>query len=479
MRAGQACSVVHSENAYASGHKKRPRGPRSAPLVELTGSLDVIPQHPLVDLKTQAIMYYLQYHLQRPNDAPKISQGVHDDFRLVWMSGAKSPILDLALSSMALAVFSRTKQHPRAAIEGSVKYQQLLHVAHATIVSLDEGNVDACLLAIFFMSRYEDTVHRPGPPDPKIPFTTTLQSFSHHNGALAILKIWKERLSHIQSATDVIKHTRRGLIRSALLRTVAVPKWMQDGASFGEHGLELEYDGIIVRFANLRHRFSILLKENTGLRRLSHEFFLTVEELNKETRDIDNALQTWSAHFPRTWSYNRHTLPNPHHHPWPTRDFYSPLVHSYANPAYAAVWNQYFSTRMLVLGTRLRGLTLTHPNPDHCASEQRAECLSRMKTMANDLASSIPFCLQRFKTSDNSADSSSPPSTHSITLNDTTEEINPYLANLAVWPLGIASSLADVNVEQRFWFRSQLARLGRVIGVGVLECAETERWLEL
>lgn len=328
--------------------------------------------------------------------------------------------------------------------------------------------------------RIQYTVYRPGPLNPKIPFDTSLQSFSHHDGASAILKVWKERLSHTQPATDVIKHTRRGLIRSALLRTIAVPEWMLDGASFGEHGLELEYDGITVRIANVRHRLSTLLNANTGLGRLSHELFLTAEELCKETREIDNALQDWSGHFPRTWSYQRHTLPNPHHHPWPTTDFFSPIVYSYANPAYATVWNQYFSTRMLVLSTRLRVLKLSHPNADDCAHEQRSACLSRMKDMADDLASSIPFCLQKFQVSDDGANSSSPPpSMNAITLNNANEEIKPYLAGLVIFSLGIASGLVDVDVEQRSWFRSQLARLGRVVGAGVLEGAETDKWLEL
>jgi hypothetical protein len=115
MRAGQACSVVHIENSYASGQKKRPRGPRSTPTAELTGNLNAFLQHPCVDLKTQAIGYYLHYHLQTLKNIPNISTGTSVDFVLVWMSRAECLILDLVVSSIALAVFSRTQQHPLAA----------------------------------------------------------------------------------------------------------------------------------------------------------------------------------------------------------------------------------------------------------------------------------------------------------------------------------------------------------------------------
>lgn len=473
MRAGQAYSVIHLENSYASGQKKRPRGPRSTPRVELTGNLDAVLQRPFVDLKTQAVGYYLHYHLQTLKDAPNISKGVSDDFLPLWMSRMECPILDLAVSSMALAVFSRTQQHPPAAIEASVKYHRLLQVAQMTIPSLDGGNIDTCLLAIFFMSRYEDTVHHPSHLSLETPFTMTLQSFSHHDGALAILKIWKERLSHSQLATDVIKHTRRSMIKSALMRNLALPAWMLEGAPFGEHGLELEYDAVVVRIANIRQRLSTLLKEKTGPKCAPPDLTSTAEELSKEAREIDKALEDWTAHFPSTWCYQRHTLSNPQS--WPTRDFYSPIIYSYSSPAYAAVWNHYYATRMLINSTRLRILKISRPDPDDLANEQRLECLSHMKTMANDLASSVPCCLQRFKVIDSPRSS---PHQTLITL-DTNEEVKPYVAGLIVWPLTIASSLGDLDIKQSLWFRSELARLGRVIGARVLECAETDQWLEL
>ncbi len=129
---------------------------------------------------------------------------------------------------------------------------------------------------------------------------------------------------------------------------------------------------------------------------------------------------------------------------------------------------------MLINSTGLRVLELSCPNPsvDFTYEQQRLECITRLKAMADSLASTIPFCLERFKVTDNP---NSPIRQTSVTLN-TNEGIQPCLATLAVWPLTIASSLEGINVRQQMWFRSELARLGRIIGTGVLESAETDQW---
>jgi hypothetical protein len=290
---------------------------------------------------------------------------------------------------------------------------------------------------------------------------------------MAILKVWKDRLSYSHPATDIIKQTRRGVIRSALLRNLALPEWMLKGSLFGEQGLELGYDRIIVRIANVRHQLFTLLQQEVGLQITSHELTSRAEELSKEARDIDKALEDWTAQIPSNWCYQRYTLIDPH--PRPRRHFYSSIIYSYSSPAYAVFWNHYFATRMLISSTRLRVLELGHPNLDDFSHEQQLEWFSHMKVMADNLASSIPFCLQRFKVAD------SPNSLFcqkSITLT-TNEEIKPYMASLAVWPLTIASSLEGVDVKQKLWFKSELAHLGRTVGVGVLECAETDQWLKL
>ena len=405
-------------------------------------------------------------------DIPSISKSVSGDILPIWNLRADWPILDLAVSSLALAVFSRVQQHAPAAIEASRNYDRLLQMLQVNILYLDAQNINACLLAIFHMSRYEEAIHKSGHPNLRTTFNKSLRSFSHHDGALAILKVWSQQLKRGQPATNVIKHTRRGLIRSALLRNLTVPEWMRDGAAFGEEGLELDYDGLIVRIVILRQQLSLLMKDET-IAEHHHKFTFFAGRLSKEALNIDVALQDWMNHFPRAWYYERHNLPVPH--PWPMRDFWSHIVHSYPSPPVAAIWNQYYATRMLINSTHLGILNLYHGDSYVLTSKQHLECLLNVKLMGDYLASTVPFCLQRFRLTKSSDSSSS----ENVIRLITEEDIKPFLATLLIWPLTIASTLRYVEIEQRTWFRSELAYLGKVLGVSVIEHAETDLWPEL
>ena len=104
-------------------------------------------------------------------------------------------------------------------------------------------------------------------------------------------------------------------------------------------------------------------------------------------------------------------------------------------------------------------------SPDHCTPE-RLQYLAALKNGSDDLRSTITYALGRGTSVEcNSSISSSQ-----------NEIIEPYLADLLAWPLTIASSLSKLDARQRLWFKSELANIGRIIGTGVLECAETSDW---
>ncbi|TVY82917.1 hypothetical protein LSUE1_G002269 [Lachnellula suecica] len=193
------------------------------------------------------------------------------------------------------------------------------------------------------------------------------------------------------------------------------------------------------------------------------------EDLDCEARNIEEALDNWSAQFPDEWSSWEHTLSCPY--PLPSKDFYSSVVFNYSTPAYAAPWNTYYATKMLINSTRLKIFTFLHPDSGLPACKQR--CISHIKNMANHLASSLPFCLQKFKIVDAPTSSS-----NEFLMLNTYEEIKPYMAGLTVWPLGIASGLRDVDCEQRAWFRDTLTRLGKMTGDQVIESVDTDGWFD-
>jgi hypothetical protein len=174
---------------------------------------------------------------------------------------------------------------------------------------MNETSTPACLR--LSMGRYEGATLRPGDLNSK-DSSTSLQSWSNHDGAMAILKVWNDNLSH-RTATFIIKQTRRALIKCPLLRNLPLPDWMLNGNCFGEHGLELDYDRIVVRILNLHHA-SANLQQTDGLQ------ISKAGKLNHEARELDKALQEWTAQIPSTCHYLRHILTKPG--PWPRGHFY-------------------------------------------------------------------------------------------------------------------------------------------------------------
>jgi hypothetical protein len=420
---------------------------------------------PEIDLQTRALAFYLQCHIQAFDDVPKLAHGLSESVSM-WKNSRRScPMVDLALSSMALAVFSKTWQHPTAATEATLQYARVLRYAQQRLARMetqkfDEREVDEWLLAASLMSRYEGAAHRPSDTASE-GSTMALLTWSHLDGAKAILKVWSNDAT-VSSATFIIKQTRRELIKTSLLRNLPLPDWMLDGNRFGEHGVELDYDRIITRIVTLRHEAARL--QHMGGSQISRAM-----ELNEEAREIDKDLQDWMAQMPTA------CLPQPQiytisdSYPWPRKNFFSPLVYSYPAPGNAAVFGQYFAMRMLINSTRFRliGIILQTLLEHSDYSEQQLECITALQTMGDSLAASIPFSLERFAIDHSKSQTGQSP----ITINKS-GKITPSRASLAVWPLIIASSLEGVDIRQLLWFRSQLASLGRITGDGILECAE-------
>ena len=385
-----------------------------------------------------------------------------------WDQHGICPLVDLALSSMALAVFSQTHKHPPAAMEASSQYNRLLRVAQERIVRVktpgfENKDFDASLLAILLMGRYESAIHRATEVDLKDSFTS-LHSWSHHDGALAVLKVWKDDPNY-RPTTLIIKQTRRGLIRSFLLRNLLLPDWIMDGSRFGEQNLELDFDRIFTRTVNLHHE--VVSSQKKCILRFSK-----LERLHNVARELEGMLEDWaSTRFSGSRTYQRHILAKLE--PLQKEHFYSSEVYSYSGLEYATIWSQYFTLKMLLYSTLFRMLesNIQRESDGVDLTLELSDCLAELRNMANSLASTIPFFLERFETE---YDPKSLVHHNSVRLKS--QEVKPHLACLAVWPLSVASSLKGVDATQQVWFRTELATLGRVSGIGILQHAETDSW---
>ena len=378
-------------------------------------------------------------------------------------------MVDLALSCMALAVYSRTQQHPTASAEGSKRFYQLLQVvqdrlAHVGTVPVDEANVDACLLTVFLMARYTSAAHRPDEPEPIDTFEK-LQGWSHRDGSTAIMKVWHDNFSS-DSASVIVKQTRRGLIRSSLLRRLPVPDWMLDGVRFGESEMDVDHDRIFVRVVNLCYDFATLQQDTSATAS-------QMEELNAQAQNLDEAMQKWGNAFPSTYAPEKHTLDEADQ-TFPRQHFYSSDVQIYPSIGQAAVWSQYYATRMLINSRLMKILTASRPDRPFLVftyARQMQDCVARVKDMGERLASNVPFALECVKVDPGNSKTNKT----SITLNEK-EDVKPFYANLVIWPLSMAASLEAVDSELRQWFRSELSLTGRMVGDGILQCAEAGDW---
>ncbi|EPE24647.1 hypothetical protein GLAREA_08500 [Glarea lozoyensis ATCC 20868] len=419
-----------------------------------------------MDLQTQAVAYYVNVHLQTSTIAPHVAQGLAECVSFWSAGGDTCPMVDLALTTVSLAVFARIQRHPAAASIASSKYHRLLQLAQLRISSLAEHYVDGSLLTVFLMGRYEALNLPQIRVDSQTSFES-LHSWSHHDGAMAVLSMWYETPGR-KAASLIIRNTRRDALRSCILRSRRVPDWLTDGEIFGETREEAHCDLLVVRIANLYAETRLLQRERQP--QISR-----VLALSDEARDLDKSLVGWPETLPPSWSYQQHQIPGQEQ--TPKSHFYSSSVYSYSNHGIGAIWCQYFSTRMFLASIRLKILNLNYPTPSFSLMYelQRLKCTNLINSMSAGLAASIPFCLERFEFSPNAC----PIGDQDSIIVKADKQVDPSLATLVVWPLGLGGSLPEVDPDYGQWFKSQLAHLGRVTGAGVLECAENQEWATL
>ncbi|KAG9228903.1 hypothetical protein BJ875DRAFT_216915 [Amylocarpus encephaloides] len=452
----EACFSIQIENRYASGKAKRPRGPRSN--LSLT--------RPYFDLQTRALDYYFQNHLHALAEIPQVSQGLSEAVVLFNNSGPPSPMVDLAIACMALAVFGRRNLDPAAAIEASSSYCRLLRIAQerfARLPSSDERDIDACLLAITIMGRFESVTAQCSMRNRLSKETAgNPLSWSHHDGAMAILKVWYDRMNQIP-ASFIIRSTRRCLVKACLLRHRPLPDWLLDHGRFGEEGFADKFDWIFSRIVRL-HYVATTQEDGKELKGCA------ILGLKEEAEMLEKDLQDWEAQMPSQWSYQRHTLTDPNL--YPSIDYHSSTVYSFSKPGHTAIWSQYLSAKMLICSIILGLLELAH-GPFLCepsVHRQWIKWTTELSMSADKIASMVPFCVGSLSVSRGP--------NPKLTINSDADT-KPYVGVLVVWPLTIASSIMKLDGERRNWFRSVLARLGRATGTGVFERTETDKWAQL
>ena len=444
----------HIENDYASGAAKRPRGPRPCTSPSLL--------RPALDIPSQAVTYFLYHYLDCFENVPTFSACMYECVTEWKAKNRKSRIVDLAISAVALGIFSHTQQQAPAAREAVQSYRRLLgdvreRMTQAAIARCDEGSFDEFLITIVLMAWYETIMHQCVNVKNRNPMRS-MHSWSHQDGALAILKVWSRQRRECPPSS-IVKQTRRGLIRSAISRNCLLPDWIRDGSLFGENGLDLEFDAILVQVADLKFTLKALDPVESADPSL-------MEKLRQQARELDDRCSRWAEVLPSQWWYESHQLPAS----WIGSEFGTATAYVCSRHTYAAVWVQLFGVRLLLNNVCLYLLNGTCTSIDIRNAEchrYREKCQIQLQTLTHDLMSVIPFSLGRVK---------------KISIKAIDEimlvngEFSPSLALPVVWPLSIVSRLNGIESGQQVWLRALLAHSGRVLGDGALECAGSDLW---
>ena len=92
--------------------------------------------------------------------------------------------------------------------KASSNYQKSIHALRLALRDMDQGHLDAYLLTIFFLARYEDSVQGP-PPATEQAKAQIPGSRAHIHGIAAGLKYWSQSPGSKPTATCVIKWQHR------------------------------------------------------------------------------------------------------------------------------------------------------------------------------------------------------------------------------------------------------------------------------
>lgn len=433
-------AYLHFENAFVSGHKKRPRGPRPVSKSLPPTSLRVAHEDGRVE---HALNSYLCDHVANTTDVPSLVRAVDDDILLIFLSQREFPGIQLAVNTIALALYGRARDDQQALIEASVGYQRLLELAQTSgFLSID--NIETSLLIIFCMGRYEDAI---GSAKRMSTFTSAL----HHDGSLALLKAYYKNGPSGSVVPNIVKHTRRGMIKSALLRGQELPNWIEQGAEYGEADLDLNFDEISIRLVAVRKGFRNLAQETSSQTVAEEKTSIQALTLVQATTEIESTMGKLAAVFLKLWPRTRHIIS--------TGSVYDKLnipsppnfVYTYATIPHASVWLKYMATRILNLSTHISLLHHANQYPDE---RVRTELQLMLYTVACDLVASLPFCNGTLNLK-----------TMEIEYGDMQTSTFRWIA----WPL----TLALLSEELPPWIRSMLEHTlssgAKTAGVGILD----------
>lgn len=300
--------------------------------------------------------------------------------------------------------------------------------------------------------------------------------FCHHDGATAIMKARRQRGSLVAHNQDLDKLVRRQVLRSALLRRIGIPAWLEDGALFGETGVPLELDRFVVQIIRIQ-------SEAEGLS-ADHAYAMvhgdlqlpasSVESLLEEANRLDCEMQLWVQSVSREWWYQTHVIDDK----WLRQKLYGGLygdsLITYSSLGHAVVWNRYRTVRIMLKGVTLRLLRLLETYHGHDVRQSIQIATSGMQALISDICASVPYSISKLETSCHfeEGDTMSFQNVPLEPLEMAAKRVKTCMMGYMVFPFhSILDALQDACISDREkdWIKERISRVGRLGNDAIIE----------
>ncbi|KAM0720496.1 hypothetical protein Q7P37_004632 [Cladosporium fusiforme] len=459
-----------SENVYAQGRPRRPRASKQTPANELALAriADPSPQPSIsISLDDQAFHYWAQAYVPRADELQEAAHEWNTHVVRYWTKASPGSCLHLAVSTLSRAVFGRARGIPVALIRADQSYAQCLVRTQQAVMGQAIESMDELLLTAMLMGFFENIRFNVGLSEPSENKTDAIGSrflnvFSHYEGAMGLLRIRRERSD--ESDLDLDKAVRRQIIRASILRGHTVPEWLQEGEKYGESGVVLQMDSLMVRTAAFRSRaLAFFPKASSALPTSTPD----LEYLAHTGKELEDDLVEWAQSVPQEWQATQIALSaNPE--ALGSEMAFQGRQNSYTSHGHASIWLRQRALRLIINSIFIKFIAVrlqSDPNNTHILWKRDRMC-GNLDTVSSNLCADVPFFFDnpvlpgKEGTSATGASQASTPSQ---------DAISPKLAGLVAWPLAVAVSTENVPEPQRQWLQKKLKAVASSLGDSVLE----------
>jgi hypothetical protein len=434
--------------------------PTKPPNFDISPALDI-------PLDIQALAYYAHVHVDVPHDVPEAMDG-HLRYALAdWSRSAPDSILSLAISAVAHATFGRAQRMHAALAVGSKMYSKALTKTNMALRDTNEVTHDAVLLAAMLLSYYENSVTDKGSNlSGRDIEDIGARSFAHHDGAMALLKLRRQRGWSVHTNLELDKLVRRQLMRTLVLRRMPLPPWLRDGAQYGETGYALELDRYMVIVAKLRHQVYVFSMDTTKCTiPVSEEKVAQLRDFSAEAQALDSALARWASGLPADLQYSSIAV---HKDPGIESEdgSFNGTIHVYPTVGHAGLWNRYRVLRIAVNALILQTLSAVPVPLELDLNTLKDAVRTIIYRLSEDLCESVPFTLDLVAVEQvNGQDR------FSVTKASTplSGAIKASTAYFICWPLALVITIPEIPKGPRQYLRDRLLDVSEIVDDGVLE----------